>query len=74
MRLNLPAKACLLEGTRCHLKDIVFPAGLVLDHRFLCAPAVPAVGLYSTAVAGKSDGVTPRAPAGLGHAVTIPGA
>jgi hypothetical protein len=38
-------------------------------------PAVPAVGLYSTVIASKSDGVTPRAPFwGLGHAVTIPGA
>ena len=47
---------------------------------YLCAPAVPAVGLYSTTIARKRDGVTPRAPSplsaspGLGHAVTIPGA
>ena len=60
------------------------------QRRWLCAPAVaqcfggvppgPAVGLYSTAIGSKSDGVTPRAPSplsaspGLGHAVTIPGA
>ena len=32
-------------------------------------------GLYSIAIASKSDGVSPRAPfEGLGHAVTIPGA
>jgi hypothetical protein len=31
----------------------------------LCAPAVPAVRLYSTAIARKSDGVTPRAPFGV---------
>jgi hypothetical protein len=27
MRLNFPAKACLLDGTRCRYKDIAFPAG-----------------------------------------------
>lgn len=35
MRLNLPAKACLLDGTRCRYKDIAFPVGLIPEHRSL---------------------------------------